>query len=267
MTSSTLLCIFGISLIAGLTEGYCGVKPNVRIVGGAEAPRGAWPWQVMLRTKNGGVGQFCGGSLVHPQWVVTAAHCVSNLSPNRLFVRLGAHYRNGVTGVEQDVDVVRITIHEDYHKPITYSNDVALLKLSRPVVLNKNVGLVCLSSNRMSQLFDGKKCWVTGWGKLSSGGADPEKLMQVSVPIVSLKSCQRAYPQKIHQQSMVCAGYDQGGKDSCQNDSGGPMVCESNGRFYLEGVVSWGEGCAWERKYGVYAKVRSLRQWIDRNMY
>ena len=104
-----------------------------------------------------------------------------------------------------------------------------------------------------------------GFGTLSSGGSLATKLMQVEVPIVSQSSCKRAYGSSIHD-SMVCAGLRQGGKDSCQGDSGGPLVCESNGKFFLEGVVSWGSGCASPGKYGVYARVRYLRQWIDNTM-
>ena len=89
--------------------------------------------------------------------------------------------------------------------------------------------------------------------------------MQVEVPIVSKASCKGAYGSLIHD-SMVCAGLREGGKDSCQGDSGGPLVCESNGKFFLEGVVSWGSGCASPGKYGVYARVRYLRQWIDDTM-
>ena len=87
--------------------------------------------------------------------------------------------------------------------------------------------------------------------------------MQVSVPIVSKNKCQRSYT--IHD-SMVCAGLDQGGKDACQGDSGGPMVCEAQGKFYLEGVVSFGNGCADPLMYGVYARVRYLKRWIDDKM-
>ena len=100
---------------------------------------------------------------------------------------------------------------------------------------------------------------------MSSGGSLAKKLMQVDVPIVSQNSCKQAYGSSIHD-SMVCAGLRRGGKDSCQGDSGGPLVCEFNGKFFLEGVVSWGSGCASPGKYGVYARVRFLRQWIDSTM-
>ena len=86
--------------------------------------------------------------------------------------------------------------------------------------------------------------------------------MQVSVPIVTQSTCKGAYGSSIHE-SMVCAGLAEGGKDSCQGDSGGPLVCEANGRFFLEGVVSWRSGCASPGKYGVYSRVRYLRKWLD----
>ena len=83
---------------------------------------------------------------------------------------------------------------------------------------------------------DGTKCWLTGWGRLASGGAVPDYLQQVEVPVVSRARCDQAYS-GIHD-SMVCAGLDQGGIDSCQGDSGGPMVRETGGKFYLHGVTS-----------------------------
>ena len=87
---------------------------------------------------------------------------------------------------------------------------------------------------------------------------------QVSVPIVPYSTCRRTYSGRTHE-SMLCAGLIAGGKDACQGDSGGPFVCKGrNGRWYLEGVVSWGDGCAWADKLGVYANVRYLRDWIQR---
>ena len=126
------------------------------------------------------------------------------------------------------------------------------------------VNLVCLP-HAVAAPTDGTRCWITGWGRLASGGATPDKLQQVSVPVVSRARCDRAYPGKIHD-SMICAGLDQGGIDSCQGDSGGPMVCETGGRYYLQGATSWGYGCASAGKFGVYAKVKYLLKWINDEM-
>lgn len=184
------------------------------------------------------------------------------------FNRLGAHSRFGLTvGTEQDIDVAEIITHEQYHSPVSYSHDIALLRLAKPARLGKGVGLVCLPDSRFPLPIDdpNKKCWITGWGRLASGGASPDKLMQVDVPLMSKERCLKGYPGKIHD-SMLCAGLDQGGVDACQGDSGGPLVCEYNGKWYLEGATSWGYGCAEAGRPGVYAKVRYLLSWIKSKM-
>ena len=125
---------------------------------------------------------------------------------------------------------------------------------------------MCLPSS-ISDVSPGKRCWITGFGRLSSGGSSPNYLMQASVPVVSQSKCKQAYGSSIHD-SMICAGLDQGGVDSCQGDSGGPMVCESGGRYYLHGATSWGHGCAAPGKYGVYARVKygAIMRWIQETM-
>ena len=178
--------------------------------------------------------------------------------------RLGAHYRvSGSVGTEQDINVAQIISHENYQRPKSFSNDIALLKLSKPASLGRGVGLVCLSnpSNNLPIDDPNKKCYITGWGTLSPGGSQPNVLMQASVPLVSRSRCLKAYPQKIDD-TMLCAGLDKGGIDACQGDSGGPLVCEFNGKWFLEGATSWGHGCAAPNKYGVYASVKTLRKWV-----
>lgn len=181
---------------------------------------------------------------------------------------MGAHYRRtGYVGTEQDITIAQIITHENYHTPLRYSHDIALLKLSQPARLGKGVGVACLPYSNVPLPEDAphKKCWVTGWGTLASGGSQPNDLMQASVPLVSKQRCLKALPGRIHD-SMLCAGFDQGGVDTCQGDSGGPLVCEHNGKWYLEGVTSWGHGCASPNSYGVYAKVRILMPWIRAKM-
>ena len=159
-------------------------------------------------------------------------------------------------------------MHENYESPYHYSNDIALINLASPAELGEGVGLVCLPDTGHQLPFNdlNKRCWITGWGHLSLWGSSPNTLRQASLPLVSKQRCESAYPGEIDD-SMLCAGLDEGGIDTCQGDSGGPLVCEFNGTWYLEGVTSWGYGCAEPGNYGVYAKVRALTSWLSTNMY
>ena len=193
-------------------------------------------------------------------------YCIHNRVPFFcLHLRLGAHYRLSASiGTEQDFDVVRIIQHERYYTPNRWSNDVALLMLSRPAQLGRGVGLVCLSDSKYQIPFDdaSTKCWITGWGTLFYRGPQPSELMQVDIPLVSKQRCMNFYPNRIDE-SMICVGRDQGGIGACHGDSGGPLVCEFNGKWYLEGVTSWaGLPCAARSKPSVYANVRHLKPWI-----
>lgn len=187
------------------------------------------------------------------------------LFPAQLCLRLGAHYRSyGTVGTEQDFDVVQIIQHESYNIPFRWSNDIAVLQLSKPAKLGKGVGLVCLSDIEFQLPFDdlNKTCWITGWGTLSYLGITPNELMQVDVPLVSKQRCNASYPGLIDD-SMMCIGQDHGGEGACNGDSGGPLVCEFNGKWYLEGATSWGGvPCAAPSKYTVYANIRNLKSWI-----
>ena len=174
---------------------------------------------------------------------------------------MGAHFLNGFAGTELDIDVEQIIPHQDYNKPLRYSNDIALLILAKPANLNRGVGLACLPDISLA-LNDNKTCWITGWGTLALHGNQPNQLQEASLPIVAGQRCQSRYPNKIDTDSMLCAGSGQGGVDTCQGDSGGPLVCEHNGKWFLEGVTSWGYGCALRNHYGVYAKVRKFVSWI-----
>ena len=176
------------------------------------------------------------------------------------FTRMGAHFRvYGTVGSEQDINVVEIIVHQDYGRQLNFSNDIALLKLAKAVNLTNQVGAACLPAKNLSLV--GKTCWITGWGTLHSGGIQPNTLMQAQVPVVSQQVCLLAYPNQLDD-TMLCAGTGLGGVDTCQGDSGGPLVCEFSGRWFLEGITSWGNGCAVENTYGVYANVRVFLPWI-----
>uniref|UniRef100_A0A8C1NIF3 trypsin n=1 Tax=Cyprinus carpio TaxID=7962 RepID=A0A8C1NIF3_CYPCA len=212
-----------------------------KIVGGYECEPYSQPWQASL---NSGY-HFCGGSLVSEYWVVSAAHCYKS----RLEVRLGEHNIAVNEGSEQFISSEKVIYHPN-HDYWTLDSDIMLIKLSKPATLNQYVQPVALPSGCAA---DGTMCRVTGWGNTMSSTADSNKLQCLEIPILSDRDCNNSYPGMITN-TMFCAGYLEGGKDSCQGDSGGPVVC--NGQ--LQGIVSWGYGCAEKNHPGVYGKVIKL---------
>ncbi|XP_033640586.1 trypsin-2-like [Asterias rubens] len=244
----------------------CGVQvisPSLsKIVGGSEAVPGSWPWQVMLRKRYfGGDYQFCGGTLISDQWVLTAAHCFYNFGNIKAYSAVvGAHDRDAVDSTQSSFSLEQIFLHEDYNTN-TLDNDITLLKLSSPVSFSDYVNTACLPT---SDFPAGTNCVVTGWGDQETV-VDDSTLQQVEVPVISTTQCNKPlwYGGAITD-NMICAGYTEGQKDSCQGDSGGPFVCKgSSGAYEIAGVVSWGYGCADARNPGVYAKVSNYNSWIN----
>ncbi|XP_049631456.1 anionic trypsin isoform X1 [Suncus etruscus] len=244
-----------------------------KIVGGYTCQENSVPYQVSL---NAGY-HFCGGSLINDQWVVSAAHCfksaletadpgqgglrtILTVLPlcSRIQVRLGEHNIKVQEGNEQFINSVKVIRHPRYDS-WTLDNDIMLIKLSSPAVLSSRVSAIALPSSCAPA---GTQCLISGWGNtLSSGVNNPELLQCLDAPLLSQAQCEASYPGQITE-NMVCAGFLEGGKDSCQGDSGGPVVC--NGE--LQGVVSWGYGCAQKNKPGVYTRVCNFVDWIEQTM-
>uniref|UniRef100_A0A8C6S1J1 trypsin n=1 Tax=Nannospalax galili TaxID=1026970 RepID=A0A8C6S1J1_NANGA len=223
------------------------VDDDDKIVGGYTCQKNSIPYQVSL---NSGY-HFCGGSLINSQWVVSAAHCYKS----RIQVRLGEHNINVVEGNEQFITASKIIRHPSYSSK-TLDNDIMLIKLSSPVTVNARVAPVSLPTSCAPA---GTQCLISGWGNtLSNGVNNPDLLQCLDAPLLSQSACEAAYPGQITK-NMVCAGFLEGGKDSCQGDSGGPVVCKGQ----LQGVVSWGYGCAQKGLPGVYTKVCNYVNWIQ----
>jgi secreted trypsin-like serine protease len=260
---------------------------NLRVIGGTAAILGSWPWQVLVVVPTAGKQySTCGGSVIAPRWILTAAHCFQNVDTSRSVV-VAEQQSSAVTRALGDIDTrsfhrnVRTVIHPQY-RPQSSENDIALLKLNENVRSRAVVPL--LSPDSTLENAD-VKAVVTGWGRLrevDDNGNDPttgqrlrteevvpERLMEVKLPLVATDMCKAAYqgtPGVIDQRNL-CAGVPEGGKDSCQGDSGGPLVTQSaGGRWVQIGVVSWGAGCGRKGLPGIYTRVSAFAGWIRQNV-
>jgi secreted trypsin-like serine protease len=234
-------------------------QSHSKVINGIPVPAGMLPYQVSLfRALD---GHFCGGSLIDPQWVLTAAHCIMWMNvPTGFKVLAGTN--NLVTG-GQVLDVAQVYVHPQYDEN-THTNDLALVRLF-PSVIRAGAKIRTISPFAYplaaSRQLSGNAI-VSGFGSTEEGGGASPILMMANVPVVSNATCNA--PSSYHGEiadSMICAGGN--AKDSCQGDSGGPLVMGDPQRGYaLIGVVSFGEGCARPMKYGVYTRVASFADWI-----
>ncbi|MDA3629676.1 serine protease [Saccharopolyspora oryzae] len=222
---------------------------NPYVVGGEDADIADHPFTVALVTPEG--QQFCGGSLVAPDKVLTAAHCTTGSQPAEINVVSGRTVMSSQDGTVSKV--TNIWVHPEY-QDATKGFDVSVLTLEAPV---QEAPIELATADDAGYAPD-SQATILGWGNTTEGGQQADHLQKAVAPVTSDDTCKGAYAE-YSPDSMVCAGLPEGGVDACQGDSGGPLVVDNK----LIGVTSWGEGCARPGKPGIYARVGAYHDVIQ----
>ncbi|WP_393076612.1 S1 family peptidase [Streptomyces sp. LN704] len=216
------------------------------IVGGTTTTTTAYPF--MMQITDASQNQFCGGTLVAANKVVTAAHCMVGETTSSVRVVGGRTYLNGTNGTVSKVG--KIWINPGY-TDATNGDDVAVLTLSTSMSYTP---ASYVASTNTGVYAAGTTARIVGWGTTSENGGSSNQLRTATVPIVSDSSCRSSYGSDYVASDMVCAGYTNGGTDTCQGDSGGPLLIGG----VLAGITSWGNGCAEAGYPGVYTRLTTF---------
>ncbi|CAG0916119.1 unnamed protein product [Notodromas monacha] len=242
------------------------------IVGGFEAERGEYPFMVSLSATAAPNNHFCGGSMIHESWAMTAGHCIAY---STIYVVIREYDTDEPTEQPQMPDEESILVKQQIRHPDYYvttnggsENDIALLKLSKSVTWDNFVQPICLPTPDYPT--DGVKAVVAGWGRLVYDGISASVLRKVTLPVISNLACRVLMSLNMFggfniKDTELCAGWF-GFRDSCQGDSGGPLFVKDAGKFTEIGIVSEGFLCAIPLNPGVYTRVSKFVDWIQQTV-
>ncbi|MFF4794619.1 S1 family peptidase [Streptomyces sp. NPDC001276] len=216
------------------------------VVGGTPTTTAEYPFVMQITDATG--GQFCGGTLVAPTKVVTAAHCVVGETAGNVRVVGGRTHLSGTDGTVGEVS--RIWFDPGYTDAVN-GGDVAVLTLAKPMPY---ATAEYVSPTGTGVYAPGMTGRILGWGTTGRNGGSSDQLRMATAPVVSDTECRDSYGSDFVASDMVCAGYPSGGVDTCQGDSGGPLLIGG----VLAGITSWGNGCAEAGQPGVYTRLASF---------
>merc|ERR550519_678810 len=222
---------------------------------------GKYPWQVSMTDNNG--NHFCGGALISPKWVITAAHCVQGQTPENTKVILGRHMLyNRNAGNPVTHDLIAIFENEQFPGRIQFmTSDIALLELKVPAIYNDYVQPIDMAEEGADYL--GQNCLLTGWGRYDRMTQElSNTLQELETTVISRDACEKKFSWrgwKI-QHSHIC--FAKSWATACHGDSGGPAVCKENGKWVLVGVTSGGDPSCQFGYPNVYTRISSFRWWI-----
>ncbi|CAF3476232.1 unnamed protein product [Adineta steineri] len=269
----------------------CGLPVNrrqARIVNGDQSYRGQWPWMAVVgvyfrddtnRWIN--ITQKCAATLIANRYLLTAAHCLSNQLPTFDTMRLPNRYQSSlkdtyrvsfdVIDVENDIvnngninnkkqsrtyTLEHACIHPGFNHN-TLLHDIAILKLKQPIIRSSLIDTICLPTNEQI-INNGSRLWVAGWGSNAEYSSSLNTLMHADLQMLPSSLC----PSIESNDYQICAGWSDGKKDACRGDSGGPLMLLSNNRWYIVGIVSFGDGCSRANSGGIYTRVSAYHKWI-----
>jgi len=226
-----------------------------KIIGGQPTTIEENPYMVALTQPDG--FQFCGGAIVAPHKILTAAHCTQGTQPADIKVVAGRTSLSQDEGVT--ANVTNIWVNPNFNAN-TMVNDSSVLTLDQDL---PQAPLQIATAEDTDLYTAGANSTVLGWGTDESGNTS-DVLKKVDVPVTADADCTASYNEQFDPNTMVCAGLKEGGKDSCQGDSGGPLVgMKADGTLREIGIVSWGQGCAEPNFYGVYGRVSAMSDLIQ----
>ncbi|MEJ1157377.1 serine protease [Prosthecomicrobium sp. N25] len=250
-----------------------GIDGQPRIIGGTKAPPASWPAVVAL--VRAGVpadydAQFCGGTLVGPRWVLTAAHCVFDITESQLEILQGTQILSTTGSLGTRHAVAAIHVHPDWDST-SFENDVALVELAADIAGAPTLPM--LGGGRPARLARaGTGVTAIGWGATDKAGTVyPTELRQVSLEVVRRAECneKKSYDGEVARTMLCAASPKAGARDSCNGDSGGPLLVrdrDNGGQWTIAGLVSWGKACALKRFPGVYTRVAAVSPWVRTTM-